>query len=66
MTGPIIAFCQRATWQGQALQPPLMKFELLPVPRPDRRVSTGSLNAVILSECDGGESYSRLLLLRQL
>lgn len=31
-TGLIIVFCQRAGWQGQALQPLLMKSELFPVP----------------------------------
>lgn len=70
MTGLIIVFCQRAGWQGQAPQPLLMKFGLLPVPLEpgccERRVFTLSPEAVIPSGCDGEEGYSKFLVFCQL
>lgn len=70
MTGLIIVFCQRAGWQGQALQPLLMKFGLFPVPLEagccERRVSTQSPDAVILTGWDDGSGYGRLFIFCQL
>lgn len=70
MTGLIIVFCQSAGWQGQALQPLVMKFELFQVPLEmgccETKVSKQRPDSVVSTGWDDGEDYGRLFVFCQL